>query len=74
MNIRISQHAKERMEQRGISESEIIALFKEERFDRFVDSEKDDSVVIVDKVVNGKKWRFVYNKLTKTIITCFPRR
>ncbi|MCK9183179.1 MAG: DUF4258 domain-containing protein [Fibrobacteraceae bacterium] len=74
MNIKISQHAKERMEQRGISESEIIALFKEERFDRFVDSEKDDSVVIVDKVVNGKKWRFVYNKLTKTIITCFPRR
>lgn len=74
MNIKLSEHAEQRMLERGISKDEVKRIFDEENFEYFANSKDDPSAVVVDKTLNGKKWRFVFNKFTNTLITCFPRR
>ncbi len=74
MNITISEHAKKRMAERGISESEIQKAFNDGEWERLAISEIDNSVVLMDKKINGKTWRFLLNIDSETLITCYPRR
>ena len=74
MNITISEHAKKRMAERGISEEEIQKAFNDGEWERLAFSEIDDSVVLMDKKIKGKIWRFVLNIDSETLITCYPRR
>ena len=74
MNVTISEHARQRMLERGISEDEIRRAFDNEEWESYDVSASDDSAVIVTKTINGKKWRFVFNWESATLITCYPRR
>jgi len=73
MNVTISKHALERMEQRGISVDEVREAFDAETWESVDVSDLDETVLIVTKTFNGKKWRFLYNHETNTLITCYPR-
>lgn len=74
MNIRISEHAAQRMAERNISEDVVRKAFDSEDWESYDVSEVDDSAVILTKVINGKKCSFVLNWETATLITCYPRR
>jgi len=74
MDITISEHARKRMTERGVSEDEIRSAFNDGNWERFAISETDDFVALLDKTINGKTWRFVLNMETETLITCYPRR
>ena len=74
MNIKISEHAAKRMAERNISEEVIRRAVDAEDWESYDVSEVDDSAVILTKVINGKKWSFVLNWETATLITCYPRR
>lgn len=71
MNVKISAHALQRMNERGISEAEVLAIFESEAW-TLIDSNGD--VAIVDFVLNAKKWRFIFDITSRTLITCYPRR
>lgn len=74
MDIRISQHAVQRMRERGISEAEVRKAFDEESWESVDVSDMDDSVLVMTKTFEGKKWRFLFNYETGTLVTCYPRR
>ena len=75
MDIKISEHAKQRMEERGISEEQVRSFFdSNEPITSWKISDSDNSVILVDTVFDGCKFRLVYNALTDTLITLFPRR
>lgn len=74
MNIKISEHAAKRMAERDISEETVRSAFDAEDWESYDVSEVDESAIIVTKTINGKKWRFVFNWETETLITCYPRR
>ena len=74
MNIKISEHAAQRMAERNISEDVVRTAFDTEDWETNDVSEVDDSAIIVTKTINGKKWSFVFNCETATLITCYPRR
>ena len=74
MNIKISEHAAQRMAERNISEDVVRKAFDTEDWESNDVSEVDDSAVIVTKTINGKKWAFIFNWETATLITCYPRR
>ena len=74
MNIKISEHAAQRMAERNISEDVVRRAFDAEDWESYDVSEVDEFAVIVTKTINGKKWRFVFNWETETLITCYPRR
>ena len=74
MNIKISEHAAQRMAERNISEDVVRTAFDTEDWETNDVSEVDDSAIIVTKTINGKKWSFVFNWETATLITCYPRR
>ena len=74
MNIKISEHAAQRMAERNISEDVVRRAFDAEDWESYDVSEVDESAIIVTKTINGKKWRFVFNWETETLITCYPRR
>lgn len=71
MNVTISAHALQRMNERGISEEQVRGIFDTEDWTLI---ESKDGVAIVDFALDGKKWRFIFNKSTQTLITCYPRR
>ena len=74
MNIKISEHAAQRMAERNISEDVVRRAFDAEDWESYDVSEVDEFAIIVTKTINGKKWRFVFNWETETLITCYPRR
>ena len=74
MNIKISEHAAKRMAERNISEKVVLESFDAEDWESYDVSEVDETAVIVTKTINGKKWCFVFNWETATLITCYPRR
>ena len=74
MNIKISEHAAKRMAERHISEEAIRKAFDDDNWESYDVSEVDETAVIVTKTINGKKWCFVFNWETATLITCYPRR
>lgn len=74
MNIKISEHAAQRMAERNISEDAVRKAFDAEDWESYDVSEVDESAIILTKTINGKKWSFVFNWETATLITCFPRR
>lgn len=74
MNIKISQHAGLRMRERGISEDEVRKAFDEESWESVDISDMDDSIIVVTKTFEGRKWRFLFNHETGTLVTCYPRR
>ena len=74
MNIKISEHAAQRMAERNISEDVVRRAFDAEDRESYDVSEVDEFAVIVTKTINGKKWCFVFNWETATLITCYPRR
>ncbi|SHL29546.1 DUF4258 domain-containing protein [Fibrobacter sp. UWH4] len=75
MNIKISEHAKQRMDERGVSEEQVRNFFdSNEPISYWKISDFDNSVILVDTVFDGCKFRLVYNALTDTLITLFPRR
>ena len=74
MNIKISEHAAQRMAERNIPEDVVRRAFDAEDWESYDVSEVDESAIIVTKRINGKKWRFVFNWETETLITCYPRR
>ena len=74
MNIKISEHAAQRMAERNISEEVVRKAFDAEDWESYDVSEVDETAIIVTKTINGKKWRFVFNWETETLITCYPRR
>ena len=74
MNIKISEHAAKRMAERNISEKVVRESFDAEDWESYDVSEVDETAVIVTKTINGKKWCFVFNWETATLITCYPRR
>lgn len=74
MNVKISAHALQRMNERGISEAEVLAIFESEAWEEVSESKIDQAVLIAQKSLRGKKWAFVFNRETGTLITCYPRR
>lgn len=74
MNIKISEHAAKRMAERNIPEDVVRRAFDAEDWESYDVSEVDESAIIVTKTINGKKWRFVFNWETETLITSYPRR
>ena len=74
MNIKISEHAAKRMAERNIPEDVVRRAFDAEDWESYDASEVDESAIIVTKTINGKKWRFVFNWETETLITSYPRR
>ena len=74
MNIKISEHAAKRMAERNIPEDVVRRAFDAEDWESYDVSEVDESAIIVTKTINGKKWRFVFNWETETLITCYQRR
>ena len=74
MNIKISEHAAKRMVERIIPEDVVRRAFDAEDWESYDVSEVDETAIIVTKTINGKKWRFVFNWETETLITCYPRR
>ena len=74
MNIKISEHAAKRMVERNIPEDVVRRAFDAEDWESYDVSEVDETAIIVKKTINGKKWRFVFNWETETLITCYPRR
>ena len=74
MNIKISKHAAKRMAERNIPEDVVRRAFDAEDWESYDVSEVDESAIIVTKTINGKKWRFVFNWETETLITSYPRR
>ena len=75
MNIIISEHAKQRMDERGISEEQVRSFFdSNEPIVSWRISDLDSSVILVDTLFDGRKFRLAYNALTDTLITLFPRR
>lgn len=75
MDIKISEHAKQRMDERGVSEEQVRAFFdSNEPITSWKISDFDSSVILVDTVFDGRKFRLAYNALTDTLITLFPRR
>ena len=74
MNIKISEHAAKRMAERNIPEDVVRRAFDAEDWESYDVSEVDESAIIVTMTINGKKWRFVFNWETETLITSYPRR
>jgi hypothetical protein len=74
MNIKISEHAAKRMAERNIPEDVVRRAFDAEDWESYDVSEVDETAIIVTKTINGKKWRFVFNWETETLITSYPRR
>ena len=74
MNIKISEHAAQRMAERNISEEVVRKAFDAEDWESYDVSEVDESVIILTKTNKEKKWAFVFNWETATLITCYPRR
>ncbi len=75
MDIKISKHAKQRMEERGISEEQVRSFFdSNEPITSWKISDSDNSVILVDTVFDEQEFRLVYNALTDTLITLYPRR
>lgn len=75
MNIKISEHAKQRMDERGVSEEQVRAFFdSNEPLTCWEISDFDNSVILIDTVFDERKFRLVYNAFTDTLITIFPRR
>lgn len=75
MNIKISEHAKQRMNERGVSEEQVRSFFDSNGpITSWETSDFDNSVILVDTVFDERKFRLVYNAFTDTLITLFPRR
>jgi len=74
VNIKISRHAAERIKERGITEEQVRAVFASENVLDWKVSDSDESVLLVDTVVNGKKYRFAYNVLSDILVTVYPLR
>ena len=75
MDIKISKHAKQRMEERGISEEQVRSFFdSNEPITSWKISDSDNSVILVDTVFDEQEFRLVYNALTDALITLYPRR
>jgi hypothetical protein len=74
MDIKISEHAAQRMAERNISEDDVRRAFDAEDWESYDVSEVDESALILTKTIDGKKWSFVFNWETVTLITCYPRR
>lgn len=74
MNIKISEHAAQRMAERNISEEVVRKAFDAEDWESYDVSEVDESVIILTRTISDKKWAFVFNWETATLITCYPRR
>ena len=74
MDIKISEHAAQRMAERNISEEAVRKAFDDEDWESYDVSEVDESALILTKTIDGKKWSFVFNWETATLITCYPRR
>ena len=75
MDIKISEHAKQRMDERGISEEQVKSFFdSNDPITSWKISDSDNSVILVDTVFDGREFRLVYNALTDILITLYPRR
>lgn len=74
MDIKISEHAAQRMAERCIPEDDVRKAFDAEDWESYDVSKVDESVVILTKTIDGKKRSFVFNWETATLITCYPRR
>ena len=75
MDIKISDHAKQRMDERGVSEKQVKSFFdSNEPIISWKISDSDNSVILVDTVFDEQGFRLVYNALTDTLITLYPRR
>ena len=75
MDIKISDHAKQRMDERGVSEKQVKSFFdSNEPIISWKISDSDNSVILVDTVFDEQELRLVYNALTDTLITLYPRR
>jgi len=55
MNIKISEHAAQRMAERNISEEVVRKAFDAEDWESYDVSEVDESVIILTKTINEKK-------------------
>ena len=75
MDIKISEHAKQRMDERGIFEEQVRSFFdSNDPITSWKISDSDNSVILVDTVFDGREFRLVYNALTDILITLYPRR
>ena len=75
MDIKISDHAKQRMDERGVSEKQVKSFFdSNEPIISWKISDSDNSVILVDTVFDEQDFRLVYNALTDTLIALYPRR
>ena len=68
MDIKISDHAKQRMDERGVSEKQVKSFFdSNEPIISWKISDSDNSVILVDTVFDEQEFRLVYNALTDTL-------
>ena len=63
------------MDERGVSEKQVRSSFDaNEPIISWKISDSDNSVILVDTVFDEQGFRLVYNALTDTLITLYPRR
>lgn len=73
MNIKFSEHAKQRMHERGITEEQMIHFFvTNEGLLGLKLSDKDESNLLADALIDGKMYRLVYNAVEDILVTVFP--
>lgn len=73
MNIKFSVHAKQRMHERDITEEQIIHFFvTNEGLLGLKLRDKDESILLADALIDGKKYRLVYNAVEDILVTVFP--
>lgn len=74
MNVKISEHASQRMTERNISEDVVRKAFDSEDWEEVLMSKFDSTAVIAVKTIDDVRCFFVFNVETETLITCYPRR
>lgn len=74
MNVKISEHAAQRMTERNISEDVVRKAFDSEDWEEVLMSKFDSTAVIAVKTIDDVRCFFVFNVETETLITCYPRR
>jgi len=73
MEIKISIHAKQRMQERGLTEQQVRHFFATNEGLIGIDSSNRDlTAAVVVAIINGRKYRLVYNVIEDVLVTVYP--
>lgn len=73
MEIKISIHAKQRMQERGLTEQQVRQFFATNNgLINIKTSDRDLSVVQMDAFIDGKMYRLIYDIEDDVLVTVYP--